>query len=183
MKAAGAAPEKHRHLAPTTTVILRSMQTTLTTPILLAAILGILTGCGSNPAGADDVACDDFLLQYGTAAGDTITTSEGLRYIDITAGSGTAAAQGMTVDVNYSGYLLSGTLFDTSCSAGVPVLRVTLGSGAVIPGFDLGIRGMLPGGVRRIIVPPALGYGNVPNGPIPANSTIVFDLDLVGFVD
>lgn len=89
----------------------------------------------------------------------------------------------MTVDVNYSGYLLSGTLFDSSCPAGIPVLRVALGGSQVIPGFDLGIRGMQPGGVRRVIIPPALGYGNVASGPIPANSTLVFDLQLVKLVE
>jgi len=159
------------------------MQTISTTAILLAAALGILTGCGSDPAGAGDVACDDFLLQYGAAAGDTVTTEQGLRYIDVSPGSGTAAAQGTTVDVNYSGYLLNGTQFDTSCPTDAPVFRVTLGASQVIPGFDLGIRGMRPDGVRRIIVPPALGYGNVPNGPIPANSTLVFDLQLVRLVE
>lgn len=151
--------------------------------MLLAAALGILTGCGSDSAGVDDVACDDFLLQYGAAAGDTVTAQQGLKYIDISPGSGTAAAAGMTVDVNYSGYLINGTLFDTSCSAEAPVFRLTLGAGQVIQGFDLGIRGMQPGGVRRIIVPPALGYGNVVNGPIPANSTLVFDLQLVRLVE
>jgi FKBP-type peptidyl-prolyl cis-trans isomerase len=60
---------------------------------------------------------------------------------------------------------------------------VTLGASQVIPGFDLGIRGMKPGGVRRVIVPPALGYGNVANGPIPPNSTLIFDIQYVGLVD
>ena len=160
------------------------MQTNLTTTVLLAATLGIMAACvSSDPAGPSDVVCDDFLLTYGAATGDTVTASQGLKYIEISPGSGTVAAVGMVADVNYSGYLVSGTRFDTSCSAGTPVLRVGLGSGSVIPGFDLGIRGMQPGGVRRVIVPPELGYGNVPNGPIPANSTLIFDIELVGIVD
>lgn len=89
----------------------------------------------------------------------------------------------MKVDVNYSGYLLSGLRFDTSCPVGIDVLRLTLGDGDVIGGFDLGIRGMKPGGVRRVIIPPELGYGNVPRGPIPPNSTLVFDIQLVQIVN
>ena len=155
------------------------MRIKLNSALLLAAALGILAGCSTDtPTGVEDIACHDFLLEYGAATGDTVTASQGLRYIEIEPGAGTEAAQGMTVDVNYSGYLLNGTLFGTSCSSSEPVLRVTLGANQVIPGFDLGIRGMRPGGVRRIIVPPELGYGNVANGPIPANSTLVFDLQL-----
>ena len=150
-----------------------------------AATLFLLATCGGgDPVGPSDVACNTFLLEYGAAPVDTVTAAQGLKYIEITTGTGTVATTGMTVDVNYSGYLAANAnRFDTSCAAGVPVLRVPLGSGAVIPGFDLGIRGMKPGGVRRVIVPPALGYGNVANGPIPANSTLVFDIELVGFVD
>lgn len=146
-------------------------------------VVSALAGCGggdptSPPA---DTACPAFLLQYGAAPTDTVTAA-GLKYIEISLGSGTAAASGMTVDVNYSGYLINGTRFDTSCPVGVPALQVGLGASQVIPGFDLGIRGMTTGGVRRVIIPPALGYGNVANGPIPANSTLVFDIHLVRIV-
>jgi FKBP-type peptidyl-prolyl cis-trans isomerase len=152
--------------------------------LFFAAALGLLASCGSSsPLGPSDVVCNDFLLTYGAAPTDTVTADQGLKYIEISPGSGTTAALGLTVDVNYSGYLVSGTRFDTSCGAGTPVLRVGLGAQQVIPGFDLGIRGMKPGGVRRVIVPPALGYGNVPNGPIPANSTLVFDIELIGIVE
>ena len=151
---------------------------------LASAALLTLAGCGgSDLSGPEDVACDAFLLQYGVAPVDTVNASQGLKYIEVTLGSGDAAGLTNTVDVNYSGYLVNATRFDTSCQEGTPTLRVTLGAAQVIPGFDLGIRGMRPGGVRRVIVPPALGYGNVANGPIPANSTLVFDIQLVGFVD
>lgn len=160
------------------------MQTIPTTAILLAATLGTLTGCiSSDTTGPEHATCDDFLLQYGTATGDTVTTQQGLKYIEINPGAGTAAGTGNTVDVNYSGYLLSGTPFDSSCPADATVFRLTLGASQVIPGFDLGVRGMKPNGVRRVIVPPALGYGNVANGPIPANSTLIFDLQLVRIVE
>jgi peptidylprolyl isomerase len=149
--------------------------------MLLASALVTLTGCGGDSAGPSDVDCNAFLLTYGAAAGDTVTATQGLRYIEITPGSGVAVSQGIAVEFNYSGYLLSGTRFDTSCSAEAPVLRFTVGAGQLIPGFELGVLGMKPGGVRRIIVPPALGYGSTANGPIPANSTLVFDLEMIRY--
>ena len=146
----------------------------------LAVALGTLAACADSSA-PETVDCHAALLQFAPANGDTVTAAQGLQYIEITEGSGTAAAQGHTVDVNYSGYLLTGSQFDTSC--GTPVLRLTLGAQDVIDGFDLGIRGMQPGGVRRVIIPPSLGYGNQQQGPIPPNSTLVFDIQLVGLVD
>jgi FKBP-type peptidyl-prolyl cis-trans isomerase len=148
---------------------------------LCAAAMLLLTGCGNSIVGPQHVTCPDFLLQYGSVAGDTIETPEGLRYLDIQPGSGVSAAAGAIVDVNYSGYLLNGTPFDSSCPASRTVLRVTVAGPEVIRGFALGLVGMRPGGVRRIVIPPELGYGSEPVGSIPANSTLVFDLQLVGF--
>lgn len=148
---------------------------------LVAAAFLAFAACSSDPSAPETVACNAFLLEYGSAPGDTVTASQGLKYIEVTEGSGTTAAVGHTVDVNYSGYLVNGNIFDSSC--GTPVLRLTLGAQQVIPGFDLGIQGMEPGGVRRVIIPPELGYGNVQNGPIPPNSTLIFDIQLVGLVD
>jgi FKBP-type peptidyl-prolyl cis-trans isomerase len=144
-----------------------------------------LAGCGgSDTTGPSDVACHDFLLQFSQATGDTVNGSQGLKYIEVVVGTGSEAALTNTVDVNYSGYLATNNnRFDTSCDVGTPTLRVTLGASQVIPGFDLGIRGMKPGGVRRVIVPPALGYGGAANGPIPPNSTLVFDIQYVGRAD
>ena len=150
-----------------------------------AALLALAVACGGNDTtGPEDVTCHNFLLQYGNATGDTVNASQGLKYIEVVIGTGAEAAVTNTTDVNYSGYLATNhNRFDTSCDAGTPTLRVTLGTNQVIPGFDLGIRGMKPGGVRRVIVPPALGYGNVANGPIPANSTLIFDIQYVRLVD
>lgn len=157
----------------------------LTLSLGSAALLAISAACGgSDSTGPSDVACHDFLAQFSQATGDTVNGSQGLKYIEVVIGSGAEAALTNTVDVNYSGYLASNNnRFDTSCQEGTPVLRVTLGASQVIPGFDLGIRGMKPGGVRRVIVPPALGYGGVAQGPIPANSTLIFDIQYVGLAD
>jgi FKBP-type peptidyl-prolyl cis-trans isomerase len=148
---------------------------------LLVAMVG-LTACGSGISGPSHVTCDPFLQQYGSAPADTINSVQGLRFIEITAGTGSPAVIGTEVDVNYSGYLLNGTRFDTSCPSSQTALRVLLGNRDVIPGFEQGLVGMQPGGVRRVIIPPNLGYGSAPVGPIPANSTLVFDLQLIAFV-
>lgn len=97
---------------------------------------------------------------------------------DIVVGTGAVAASGDTVSVHYIGTLTTGAQFDSSYSRNEPYTFV-LGAGQVIAGFDQGVMGMRVGGKRRLVIPPSLGYGNQPNGPIPANSTLVFEVDLV----
>lgn len=103
---------------------------------------------------------------------------------DLTAGTGTAAVAGRLVSVNYTGWLYDasktdnkGTQFDSS--VGRSLFSFVLGAGQVIAGWDQGVVGMKVGGKRRLIIPPSLGYGASANGPIPGNSTLVFDVDLV----
>ena len=146
---------------------------------LLTVAALLLVGCESDSVGPRSVPCDDFLMQFSSAPGDTVQAAGGLRYIDVRPGSGEIAVSGRAVEVNYSGYLLDGTRFDTSCPTSRTVLQIALGASQVIAGFEIGITGMREGGVRRIIVPPELGYGNQPQGPIPANSTLIFDVQLV----
>lgn len=113
----------------------------------------------------------------------TVTTGTGLQYVDVAVGSGATAQSGNRVRVRYTGWLTNNKFFDTS--AGGPPLEFILGTKAVIDGFDQGIQGMKPGGKRRLIIPPALGYGANPvtNNAgvvvIPANSTLIFDVELV----
>jgi hypothetical protein len=107
------------------------------------------------------------------------TQPDGLQIIDITQGTGPAAQTGQTVTVNYTGWLQSnGTKFDSSLDRNQP-FSFPLGQGQVIKGWDEGVVGMKVGGKRRLIIPPALGYGSTPNGKIPANSTLIFDIDLL----
>jgi len=98
---------------------------------------------------------------------------------DIKVGTGVEAVPGSNVQVSYIGKLQDGTIFDQSSAHGGPYTFL-LGAGNVIPGWDQGIQGMKVGGERVLIVPPSLGYGAQANGPIPANSTLVFDVQLVG---
>jgi FKBP-type peptidyl-prolyl cis-trans isomerase FkpA len=141
-----------------------------------------LSGCLERPiTGPVHFDCDPRLLTFTEAVGDTVTTAQGLRYIDIHVGTGAATARGGFVDVNYSGYLAAtGTMFDTSCPANRDVFRLIVGPGGAIEGFWRGIEGMQPGGIRRLIIPPGLGYGAGGSPPvIPGNATLIFDVQLV----
>ena len=113
--------------------------------------------------------------------GTAVTTADGLQYTIFQPGTGdTAAATGDSVTVNYSGWLqATGALFDSSLKAGRPPFTFTLGAGKVIKGWDEGVVGMKIGEKRRLTIPGSLGYGATANGPIPANSTLIFDVELL----
>lgn len=88
------------------------------------------------------------------------------------------ATNGSTVSVNYIGKLENGTKFDSSYDRGQPI-QFTLGAGQVIAGWDEGILGMKVGEKKNLVIPPEKGYGAQAVGPIPANSTLIFDVELV----
>jgi len=104
--------------------------------------------------------------------------------VDLLAGTGTEAAAGNVLSVNYTGWLYDpskpdGKGLQFNSSAGGDPIRFTLGAQSVIAGWDRGLVGMKVGGLRRLVIPPSLAYGNVRNGPIPVYSTLVFDIELV----
>ena len=99
---------------------------------------------------------------------------------DLVVGQGVEAKEGNVITVNYTGWLENGTQFDSSLSPDRDPLVITLGTGQVIQGWDEGIPGMKVGGKRRLTIPPHLGYGNQAVGAIPANSTLIFEVDLLG---
>ena len=107
-------------------------------------------------------------------------TPTGLRYQDLVVGEGSEAIRGQTVVVHYVGWLLDGEKFDASLDRG-ETFSFPLGGGRVIPGWDEGVAGMKVGGARRLVIPPRLGYGEGGFPPvIPPNSTLVFDVQLMG---
>lgn len=108
------------------------------------------------------------------------STTSGLQYEDKTVGDGISPNAKQTVTVHYTGYLTDGTKFDSSVDRGQP-FKFVLGVQQVIKGWDEGVATMKVGGRRTLIIPPELGYGpkGFP-GAIPPNSTLVFDVELLG---
>ncbi|MFA5795424.1 MAG: FKBP-type peptidyl-prolyl cis-trans isomerase [Candidatus Brocadiia bacterium] len=109
-----------------------------------------------------------------------ITTTSGLKYIDLTVGTGVEARPGKSVSVHYTGWLTNGTKFDSSKDRGQPFV-FGLGAGQVIRGWDEGVAGMKIGGKRKLTIPPQIGYG--PRGAgnvIPPNATLIFEVELLG---
>jgi len=109
-----------------------------------------------------------------------VKTASGLEYEDTTPGGGDEAKAGQRVSVHYTGTLTDGKKFDSSRDRNEP-FKFTLGAGQVIKGWDEGVAGMKVGGHRKLTIPPELGYGSRGAGSvIPPNSTLVFDVELLG---
>jgi hypothetical protein len=117
----------------------------------------------------------------GGDSGTSPTDGGTLVVVDLVVGTGPVAAVGDTVNVHYVGTFTNGVKFDSSYDRG-QVFSFRVGAGQVIAGWDQGVPGMRVGGRRRLTVPPSLGYGSQAYGPIPANSTLVFEIELVSIV-
>jgi peptidylprolyl isomerase len=109
-----------------------------------------------------------------------ITTSSGLRYVDVVVGTGATPKPGQTCIVHYTGTLENGKKFDSSRDRNEP-FSFTIGQGQVIKGWDEGVSTMKVGGRRTLTVPASLGYGaRGAGGVIPPNATLIFDVELLG---
>jgi len=112
------------------------------------------------------------------AAGEVVTAPNGLVSQVLKPGTGDVAKKGDKIRVHYVGTFPNGTKFDSSRDRGEP-FTFRLGAGMVIPGWDLGVEGMKEGELKKLTIPPGLGYGGSQVGPIPPNSTLVFEVELV----
>jgi FKBP-type peptidyl-prolyl cis-trans isomerase FkpA len=151
----------------------RSYRAGLAFPLLLLT----LVAC-SDPAGID-LRKVTFAPALDVDLDAMTQTPSGLYYQDLEVGAGTVAVAGQRVSVLYRGWLADGALFDEAQDPASP-FRFWLGFGSVIQGWDEGVAGMRVGGVRKLVIPPSLGYGDKPMGRIPANSVLVFEVTLLG---
>lgn len=136
-------------------------------PAAVIAVVALAAACGSS-----------------TPTGPTGT----LIQTDLRLGTGAQAVAGMNLTVHYTGWLydptkpdFKGLQFDTSL--GGDPFTFSLGSSQVIQGWDQGLVGMKAGGLRRLVIPPSLGYGSVRYASIPPYSTLVFEIDLLDVID
>lgn len=104
-----------------------------------------------------------------------------LQLKDEVVGTGTEAKKGDSVTVQYVGALTNGKIFDASKNHGDTGFTFTIGAGNVIKGWDMGVVGMKVGGKRILAIPASLGYGaqEMGNGAIPANSDLLFEVELI----
>ncbi len=118
-------------------------------------------------------------IKASVLGANAVITPSGLKYEDIIVGTGPSPQPGQDVTVHYTGVLENGTKFDSSLDRGQPFI-FKIGMGKVIKGWDEGVMTMKVGGKRKLVIPPQLGYGARGVGPIPPNSTLVFEVELLG---
>lgn len=153
--------------------------------LAFAALCAVAAACENDPLVPQ---CEEITSTVARTNGDTVTTASGLRYLEVRAGTGATVAPCADVGIHYT-LFVNGAALD---SLRTPGREFPFTPGAqppeVILGVEEGVLGMRVGGRRRLIIPPSLGYGASPQVDprtgtvvIPANSTLVFDVEVVSF--
>lgn len=133
-------------------------------PAVAAAVLLSAAACGGSPTSPSTYA------PYSQT--------------DLRLGPGATATNGSVVTVHYTAWLFNGSQPDQKgvqfeSSAGLTPFTFTLGVGQVIRGWDQGLPGMKVGGLRRLVIPPSLAYGETRNGIVPPSATLIFEVELL----
>lgn len=139
---------------------------------IIVSVIGPASAGGGRPMsdGSDGSVDDPDLLAIGT---------DGLKYRDLKKGNGMEVTPGANVTVHYTGWLPDGTVFDSSKDRGQPAQFSLTG---VVQGWSEGIPGMKIGGIRKLVIPAKLGYGERGSPPkIPPNSTLIFEVEVLDF--
>ena len=145
--------------------------------LALPALLAVAGGACEPPPSRSAIEAAS-----ASAAASSAAPVASLEIDDVKVGTGAEAREGRAVSVHYVGKLKDGTVFDDSHPRGQP-LTFIVGDHNIIGGWNKGIVGMRKGGVRKLVVPPHLGYGDNAQSKIPAGSTLYFELELVHVVE
>ena len=148
--------------------------------LLIFASFSFVTGCDSG----EDPETIELPLPLEIAEEDYTVTESGLKYYDIAIGDTTfpVAIDGQDVVVHYNGWFEDGRMFDSSIFFSGQPFAFRLGAGEVIEGWDEGLLGMYPGGERQLVIPPDLAYDSLGTANIPPNSTLIFEVNYLGFL-
>lgn len=166
--------------------ILKMTKTVIRTALLTSiGAMAMVFSCNSVVAD-NGVSGESSHVAEGTISSSEqyVRTPTGLKYVDVKIGTGPVVRVGNRVSVHYTGWLkgkfgIAGKKFDSSRDRNEP-FQFIVGTGQVIPGWDEGVQGMQVGGVRKLIVPAALGYGSRGAGEnIPPNATLIFEIELL----
>lgn len=144
------------------------------TPTGIAVAIAVVIALSFLFFGADLLA----LFSPQTEEMPVAEQTDTLMVTDTVAGTGAEAAVGSKITVNYVGMFENGEVFDASANHG-GTFTFVLGVDSVIQGWQQGLVGMKEGGTRHLVIPPELGYGPNDYGPIPGNSTLIFDVELI----
>lgn len=169
----------------------------LASSLTLALALSMLAACSSRdqPTGESQASASAAPASASAPSSEPVadatpatgTENMPLQKIELAPGAGAEIKSGQTALVHYTGWLYDaaapenkGKKFDSSVDRNEP-FEFPVGAGMVIKGWDEGVAGMKPGGKRRLVIPPELGYGarGAGGGLIPGGATLVFDVELV----
>ncbi len=160
---------------------LRPVRLVASFAVALVALGACSNSDAGNVSGPSDPATDVFASSLGVNLAEMTQVADRLYVQDLAVGSGAEATSGRQLRMRYTGWLRTGTQFDSNTSANG--FGFVLGVGQVIQGWDIGVAGMKVGGRRRLVFGSQYGYGPRGSGPIPGNATLVFDVELVAVVN
>lgn len=151
--------------------------------LLLPLIIWIIAGCGGSKTTPVSESQPQAAEKPAEEGPQMVTTASGLKYIDLKEGEGREVTNGMDVTVHYTLWLdqdgQKGKLIQSSKERNQP-FSFTVGEPGLIKGWNQGMLGMKPGGIRRLYIPSRLGYGVRGNPPvIPANADLIFEIELL----
>ncbi len=135
-----------------------------------------------KPAGETSTKPIPYTPATPTAKGETKTTKNGVKYETLKEGTGEELRPGKVAMFHYVGKLEDGTVFDSSRTKGQPA-KFAIGTGQLIKGWEEAMPGMRVGEIRKLFIPPAMGYRDQQAGKIPPNSNLIFEVELVRIID